>query len=501
MDKKDQISLTTLAKGSLINILGNGSGRVLLLVFTIIGGRFLGPSEMGKYFLGLNVYNLLSFTAVLGLNFGVVRYVSIAIDKKIEGDAKGTVITSLLIAVPISILIALLMYLCAPYLSDKLFNNTNIQDCIRILSYAIPLFVVCNIMNATTRAIRKMQYTVYTDQLLLNVFKIVTALSFLYLFAPDAKYFALSHTISVSIAALLSIYFVQKNVPFMTNPTPPRYKFRKMMSFSFPLVFSRIFSTGQEIAPTIFLAAIGTLEGVGVFNVANRIVAQSNIIQLSFRNILEPVIATFYARSDFKAIEKYFQSTIKWIFSVMFPFIVLLFIFSDFIISFFGKDFVFTGVVCLQILSVGYLIAAILSPSAAILAMTGHTKVLMYNNIIVLLLSLIMNWILIKQMGIYGAATATTLAMITLNFLRVFEVWFFFKIHPFRRDLYKPLMAGVLAFLPIVYLKASMTSSILQVTMILLYLVLYILFLFAFKLNDEDKFILEVVKKKIKNIA
>ncbi|MBK9638980.1 MAG: polysaccharide biosynthesis C-terminal domain-containing protein [Bacteroidetes bacterium] len=96
------------------------------------------------------------------------------------------------------------------------------------------------------------------------------------------------------------------------------------------------------------------------------------------------------------------------------PFTLLICIFPDWILSFFGSDFKQAST-ALIILSIGNFFSSITGSVGILLQMTGHQK--SYNNIILCaaITSIILNIILVPRIGITGAAISSAIAKIIQN--------------------------------------------------------------------------------------
>ena len=73
MDKKEEKHKHSLklAKGAAINFTGFIGGRGLLFLYTIFLARVLKTSDLGLYFLGVTITDILTVLANMGLIYGV----------------------------------------------------------------------------------------------------------------------------------------------------------------------------------------------------------------------------------------------------------------------------------------------------------------------------------------------------------------------------------------------------------------------------------------------
>lgn len=118
----------------------------------------------------------------------------------------------------------------------------------------------------------------------------------------------------------------------------------------------------------------------------------------------------------------------------------------------------------------------------------GVTKYYRFNFWIALLLMALvfaLNYVLIRQIGIYGAAWATTLGLAIFNVLKTIFLWKKLKMQPFSRATLKAIAAGALAcgvawLLP--YVGNVFADAVLRS---MIFCGLYWLFLFRLKVSGE----------------
>jgi O-antigen/teichoic acid export membrane protein len=122
--------------------------------------------------------------------------------------------------------------------------------------------------------------------------------------------------------------------------------------------------------------------------------------------------------------------------------------------------------------------------------MTGFTKVNLVNSIIIVLINITLNIFWIPHYGIIGAAYATFVSMALLGILRIVEVYYFVKLNPFSLKLFKPIIAGVIMAVVLIYIKPMVLSLHTIVSLIIILLVGLLSFFFMLwmlKFDDDDR--------------
>ena len=132
--------------------------------------------------------------------------------------------------------------------------------------------------------------------------------------------------------------------------------------------------------------------------------------------------------------------------------------------------------------------------------MTGRQKLHLLNLSIALIVNVLLNVLLIPKMGILGAAVATSVAFTLFSLIAVLQVYRLLKIHPYRRDFYKPVIAGTVALL-FVYIFSRVMTNMMSLPYLFLgagiFFCIYIVVMFLLGLQEEDKVVITKVMDKI----
>ncbi|UCE75381.1 MAG: polysaccharide biosynthesis C-terminal domain-containing protein, partial [Methanomassiliicoccales archaeon] len=131
----------------------------------------------------------------------------------------------------------------------------------------------------------------------------------------------------------------------------------------------------------------------------------------------------------------------------------------------------------------------------------GETKFLMWSSIVSSVVNIILNITLIFWMGMIGAAIATTLSLILVNILISLKCHKKYRINPFTRNYLKPIIASILAIIPVYILAKYLigTVSIWMIPMLFIFfLVIYSLsILFTKSFDREDMMIINSIENKL----
>ena len=147
-------------------------------------------------------------------------------------------------------------------------------------------------------------------------------------------------------------------------------------------------------------------------------------------------------QGDINQMEKIYQMANKWIVIVQLPIFLVMVFFPKTLLSIFGEEFT-NGTQALIIMAIANLIKVGTGMGGIIIDMTGYTKLKLVNSIIRLVIFITLDLLLIPKWGIVGAAVAILVGEGGINILRLLQVYVIYKILPFNKSFYKPILATV----------------------------------------------------------
>lgn len=487
---------TNIARGAGLSFAGKVIGGGLQYLYTIVVARILGLEIFGQFMLGFTIINLAAGIGRLGLEGGVVRFVSLYKGTGDKGRIKGAIMQSLKYSIVPSTVIGIFLFLTADPVFIRLFKEPDLENTLKILSLSLPFLALMTITLAATQGFQIMKYTVYCQNIFMPAFNLLLVLLFFFAgFKLSGA--AAAFVISVFITSILSVYYLLKSFPEM-NSIASIPDTKEIVSFSVTVLLSTLFINLIVWTDTLMLGYLRSSEEVGVYNAVARTALLMGNILASFIPVFAPIISDLFNRSEIQKLETLFKIVTKWIFKLSFPLFLFIVLFSKEILAMFGADFV-QGWSSLAILSFAQIINASAGPVAFILMMSGKPKMLMYNSLLVCMINIVLNYVLIPRYGIIGAAIASCSSIIILNLLMLFETYRFLKIHPYNRKFLKPFTLGITTYVVVIAAKYwfhDLSSMYQLIIFIPLFLVCFAVLLYKWGIDDEDRFIIEGFKKK-----
>lgn len=492
-----------IAKGAIIVFLGMLLSRALAYLYVTLVAR-LGSSEYGLLSLAMVTVSFISIFATLGLRIGIIRYTAYYRGKKDNKRIKGSIVSSLKLSLPLSLVLMALLFIFSEKISILIFHNASLIPILRIFSLSLPFISLSDLFLGVIVGFQKIEYQILVKEIITNVVKLLLTFIVIYL-GYNLIGVSIVYVISVIITAILAFYFLQKKVfPFFKTKVVPVLLTKELFLFSFPLIFGSILTLIIKWTDVLMIGYFRTTSEVGIYNVALPTANLLVIVPTALMAIFMPMITELYSKKKLKEIKAVSRVNSKWIFFLNFPIFLLILLFSKEILNImFGFEYVI-GSTALLILIFGYMIRSLMHIHLAILTMLKKTKLLFYIGLIVASSNVILNYILIPRIGIVGGSIATTFSFI-VSFTLIFGFSYkLTKIQPLKLDYFKSIISGIIAFFIVSYF-VNLIDEVSFISFILfsvLFLIIYALLVYLLKgLDKEDKDVIKsfyLIFKKFK---
>jgi len=428
--------LRKILSGSVIIFLGKIINAVSQYILILMLGRFLGPAEVGLFFIGRAIMRFTNISGTLGFPGSLLKFVPEYMVKKQYYSVRYIIDFAYVSTFCLSLLFSLVLYSVSFFLSNNIFKDQNLTPVIKLFSMCLPLFAIFTITIASIRSFRDMFSLSMVENIIFPAGSIVTAL-FIFNFYRSLSSFIVAYAIGIIMAIIFGFYFLQKSLPIRFDENPSKISKGHLINFSLPFMGSGIIGFSLMWMDSFMLGYFTSMEEVGIYNGAARIALFSNIILASVNTVFGPSISKYFATDDLNNLKMAYKTTVRWIIHISLPFYLFIFFLSEKIMGLYGTQFI-AGSYALIILSFGQLVNISVGSAGYLLTMTGNPKTELLNQIITVVLNFSLNWYLIPLMGINGAALATTVSIVIVNGLRLFENYSHLRIQPFSIQIVWP---------------------------------------------------------------
>ena len=493
----------TILSEAFLSFSGMTLGSVFRYIFSIVMARFLGAQMLGIYSLGNALTRIAEIFALMGLDNGVLRFVSR--DPENKENVKNSIYSSLKFGYLSSIITSIILFFCAESIVNNFLNEDKfLIIVIKIFALSLPFSVLTLISSSATQAFKILKYKIFVNQIVNPLTLLIAFLTSNYLFGPE-----LSILIPTILSAVVGLVFITK---FLRNFTEINFNHliksdinKEILRFSIPLMFVSAIGIIMHWVDILMLGILSSVDDVGMYHPIDRTAGLVRMILFAFAGIFAPIFSENYFKKNVAGMKESYQSSSKYILMFSLPVFIFLFVFASPMLLLFGSDFQnadisllfgleFQNADVLKILLTGIFIQTIFGLGSSTLSMSGNTKYNLFNVLITLFINIFLNYMLIPDYKILGAALSTTIALFILSILRFTENIVLMNLNLFSIRLLKPVLSGIITFLIINYLMTVfsnlfMLESVFNLIVYLLtnFIIVCLIYFFIYYLMGFDK--------------
>lgn len=495
-----QSSLTQLASGATISLLGKIAGRLFDFLKQVAIARLLGPTAFGLYALGWNLLRIASNMTLLGLNNGLIHFATPFQQRKAAAAFKGVWLRTFWFSVTAGIIVGTCLFLLAPFLAVSLFKEPELTAVLRWFAMTLPLLVGMRMAVSATQISQRMQFSVMAEEFAQTL---INLLLFLGLYFVGWKLLGalIATAVSFGVAFVLALYYVYQLFPAMWQASAETVvSTSTLLTFSIPTSLAGLSGILMSRMDRLLIGYFLPAADVGIYQAASQFSIIFAIILNSLSAIFVPMIADLHHRQETRQLEKLYRITTKWGLYASIPlFLVICFAPADFMRLAFGELYANGGTVLL-VLTVGQMINTSTGAVGFLLIMTGNQNKWLWLSGSMMVVNLVLNWLLIPQWGGVGSAAATMISIAGLFWGGLWVVRQRLHIWPYDKRYLKGSSAAVFtvmimsiwvfyfppnAWLP--FLGLALLSASVFLTMLLL-----------LGLDEEDRELLNLFQVKLR---
>jgi len=436
-------SAGAMARGAARGALGALIASVLALAFQAIVRHIVDIETMGLFTLATTVVVLAQLPALFGLEAGAIRYVSLGASAGDERAARGSAQAALVTGMVLSTVAAGALFLLAPEICER-FSKPGATHLLQLAALALPLICTSRVCAACVLGfgLTGRSSTITAAQ---NVTRLLVTVP-LVLVLADITALGMGFAIAGLAGTIFAVWLLRSVCPNILVPARDRWALRSMIGFSWPQTLSQSLYLATLWTDTLVLAHYGTAHQVGVYGLVIALLAPVSQLTVAVSQAFTPRIAGTHARGDRAAMAQMLRRVSYWNLAVALPILGTMAVLREPLLSLFGRGYE-AGATPLALLAIGALVLNAAGPLNAVINLSGHPRVTLFDNALVFGANLVLCLILVPRYGMAGAATSTLVALCSVTLIQVGQVARLFRIHPFRDDQLRCLAAGGVAAL------------------------------------------------------
>jgi O-antigen/teichoic acid export membrane protein len=344
--------------------------------------------------------------------------------------------------------------------------------------------------------------TIYPSFLRETGFRLITTILIaLYLFNQlnfdlFIKLFAFSFLITALLLAISLIKNGHLHFTFSASRVTKKFK-TKMMTLAGFVFSGQIIFILSQVMDSIFIASLLGLIPTGIYALSSYI---ANLIQIPQRSMIAitlPALSQAWKDKNMLEIDRiYRRSSINLLLAALFIFGGIWLNIEDAFRLLDIQSEYSTGVAVIFILGISRIIDAGTGVNSQIIMTSTQWKFEFLTGVLLLSISLPLNYVLIKKYGIEGSAYANLIAFAIYNGIRYLYLLKRYKLQPFSIKTLLGILLGVTAYLISYYLFQEMTGWMGIFIRSSLFTVIFFTGIFALKLTPDALQLVDVVKKR-----
>ncbi|MFQ6605864.1 MAG: flippase [Fidelibacterota bacterium] len=482
-------SSSKIVKEATVSFTGMTFGQVIRYVFTVLLARLVGADYLGIYSLANSLTRIFEVFGKVGLDAGIMRFVS-------TGDDRHSRIADIQAALKMSIIFSFFLMvtqiLLAGWIVMRFFHGNDIlRMTLLIFAVSLPFSVFILVAGSASQGFQLLKYKIFVSQILVPI---VLLLAMIGVYKTGYVTYTISLPILISSVAgsVVIFYFLTKQAGITLSGIAASRFNRALLRFSYPLMFISILGTIMHWTDILMLGYFYDETVVGLYHPAARTAGLIRSVMLSFTGIFAPMMGSLFASHDQQGMQKLFQLIVRWILTIAGPIAIIFLLFPGKTMLLFGNEFLASRLV-LIVLTLAVLIQAFFGPGGSVLTMTGYPKYNLMNSIITIIVNISLNIMLIPKYGAIGAAMATLASFFLIGFIRLFEIKHLIQIHPFSLKLLKPITAGGITIVGIMFIRPWFMPFHTVLTLVLAGIAIVIIFggfLWLMGFDEDDKSVL-----------
>lgn len=438
LDTQGLKSLGSVSQGASLFLIGKAISNGLGFFTNLILTRILGASLYGIYSYVIVVFSLIQVFTRLGGDQSILRFIPEYQDNRRK---QYTVLTlAYLTSAIASVIAAALVYYFAPLISNYTLQDPLFVDILRISSIIIPFNTLSNITYSIFKGIERMDYNVVSSSIAQPFLRLVFVGGGVLL-----GYSLVGAVAGLVISAILTLIFsvviLFKKTHFTTFQYPSRHEALDYYDFSVPLTFTQIGSFMYNRVDILMVGFFLTGSAVGIYNITVMLAGFLALPLQAFNQLFPPIASKLYHNNQIKELNSTYTTITRWTFSLSLLPAIISIVYSNEILYIFGEEFIEGKMVLILFVSAQFTYCAV-GPSGYLLMMSDHQYLTLFNQVSSGILNIVLNYVLILEFGLIGAALATASVLSGINILRIFEIWYLEDITPYSWSFIYPLIAG-----------------------------------------------------------
>ena len=407
MDKYKKLGINTL-----LIFIGNIGSKLIALIMLPLYTRWLSPELFGVSDI-LNTYATLLLSII---TCSIAEALFVFPKGKNDNIKASYFTTGCLFVLGMLVLAAIIFHTINIYSSA----HTSFTDNIWMLYLLLSTQILQTLTQQFVRSIDKIKVYSITG-FVTTLFTALFGFAFIPSYGLNGYIWSLS---CANIVGSLYSFILSKSFRYIRLSEISIDRLREMLSYSLPLVPSAVTWWVISALNRPIMESYVSLHDIGVYAVACKFPNLLNSMFVIFGLSWQISVLEEYGKQDYPI---FFNKAVRGVFSMVAIGVVLLSAFSKEIITIFASNDFFEAWVFVPFLTLGTLLGNLGSMFGTNFLATKESKYMLYSSLWGSGVALILNFVLIPKLGIWGAIISTVFSMLVIAITRICYSWQFVK--------------------------------------------------------------------------
>lgn len=286
---------------------------------------------------------------------------------------------------------------------------------------------------------------------------------------------------------LLGFLIYKKELPVSFSISPlTRRLWKKMVPYVVFILGGNIVAMLSQTIDTIIISSVRGLEYAAIFALANYLTAIIIVPQRSVIGLAFPIISRAWKDKDMNKIaEVYRKTSINLLLISTFMFSIIWINFDDALTVLKLDPMYREGKPALLFLALAKIVELGTGVNGQIIITSRKWKFELYSNMLLLLMTIPVNYLLIKHYGLIGAGIATFTSMTVFNLIRFGYLLKTYRLQPFTIKTLWALVLPLALYFGVTYLIVTPSPWLNMILRSLVFVILYGLVILRLQLSND----------------
>ncbi|MGZ5500172.1 MAG: oligosaccharide flippase family protein, partial [Nitrososphaeraceae archaeon] len=362
-----------------------------------------------------------SLFAMSGMGTSMLRYIPEYIGKYSINAGTALYKKFIFLTFVFTSIVAISLYYLSDIIANNIFHKSELSFFITLTAGTLIFNSINGINRMMIRSVKKIKLFAMLE-FLPKVISLILLLVMTFRYYDKYNLVYITYVTTILMTVIISGYmFVILKKPIKTEAPYSLPSYNNIISTSFPMLLTGGLSLVIGQTQIIMIGALRTADELGVYSVVLSLATLSVFILNSINVIAAPKFSELHHAGKIEELQYVAQKSSKLIFWTTLPIFLVLLFFGKFILNIYGEEFL-VGYIPLILLVIGQFVNSASGSVGYFLNMTGYQK--QYRNIILcsMIINVSINYLLIPNYGIGGAAIASLSSMVFSNVMAVYFI-------------------------------------------------------------------------------